>query len=722
MKKNPDPKLITTKAWEYVNALEKIHPHFKSLCKDMKQKLTEWRTWILSKEPQLTPLPSPYEKTLSYFQKLLLLKAFRDQKILLSVIQFIDQLLGKEFSQPKPPDLEDVYKESNARTPIVFVLSAGADPTNLIMRFVKKMKQDEEKPIISISLGEGQGGYAKQAIDLYADNEKGGGWVLLQNCHLCKSWMESLAKIVSDITESKVQTHEDFRLFLTSMPCSYFPVSILQNGLKITNEPPQGIKSNLSINLKIISPEKFEECKKLKEFKRLTFSLCFFHAILQERRKFGPLGWNKFYEFNESDLETGITVLRNLLDAHEDIPWDALRFVVGEITWGGRVTDDQDRRCLMSILNGFIHENIVNTDNYKFAASEDYIIPETPLLNEIFDYVENMPLRDDPEIFGMNENANIACQKQDSDFLLKTVLSLQPATRSSSGSEKGPDQIVSESCDKIKKQMPAKMKEGEINKVLFLKIRGNVNSLTTFILQEMERFNKLIGVMEISLTNLKKALKGEVIMSEDLDQMYKSMLINKVPLLWEEHAYPSLMSLGNWVLDLKNRVDFVRAWLKEGAPQAYWLAAFFFPQGFLTAVLQNYSRKFSIAIDQLSFSFELQKFFQNKDISTMEEDAVLIFGLFLEAGKIDLEELVVVDALPGEAYSDSPMILFIPTANYEPEEEDYSCPVYKTHERAGALSTTGHSTNFIISIDCPTTAAPEYWILKGTAFLCQKAE
>lgn len=97
--------------------------------------------------------------------------------------------------------------------------------------------------------------------------------------------------------------------------------------------------------------------------------------------------------------------------------------------------------------------------------------------------------------------------------------------------------------------------------------------------------------MKQSLANLKKAIKGEVVMSAELDKTYQSLMNNIVPEMWKARCYPSLKPLQSWFDDLIKRTDFFRSWMNlEGKPKIYWLPAFFFPQGFLTSVLQNFAR------------------------------------------------------------------------------------------------------------------------------------
>lgn len=136
----------------------------------------------------------------------------------------------------------------------------------------------------------------------------------------------------------------------------------------MTTEPPRGIKANLKRSYtNLVTEDTYESCKSLKSpeinnqasFNKLLFGLCFFHATVQERRKFGPLGWNIRYEFNDSDLDTSIKMLRNFLIDSEEVPWDAMRFMTGQINYGGRVTDDWDRVLLLNILQRFYNEDVV---------------------------------------------------------------------------------------------------------------------------------------------------------------------------------------------------------------------------------------------------------------------------------------------------------------------------------------------------------------------------
>ena len=158
----------------------------------------------------------------------------------------------------------DVYNDTNKITPCIFVLVSGADPTELLLQLAKSKDYGERLQVIS--LGQGQGPRAEAMIK---DARETGDWVLLQNCHLAKSWMTRLERQVFDLIDEAQDINDDFRLFLTSFPASYFPVSVLQNSIKMTNEPPQGLRANIKRSFGLMIPEEtWEEFEKVEKFEK----------------------------------------------------------------------------------------------------------------------------------------------------------------------------------------------------------------------------------------------------------------------------------------------------------------------------------------------------------------------------------------------------------------------------------------------------------------------
>ncbi|KAJ8540617.1 hypothetical protein ON010_g12610 [Phytophthora cinnamomi] len=344
--------------------------------------------------------------------------------------------------------MEEIYNDTDRKTPCIFVLSAGADPTGMLLRFAKEMSFIDRLHLIS--LGQGQGPRAEKLIE---SSQGVGDWVLLQNCHLAKSWMPKLEKLVEDMGQrTDEQCQATFRLFLTSFPAAYFPVTVLQNGIKLTNEPPKGIRANLvrSFNT-LLSEEVLESFHYLGNFdtgepkdyvwKSLLCALTFFHAIVQERRKFGALGWNIKYEFNDTDLETSLASLRKFLEEQPIIPWDALRYVTGQINYGGRVTDDWDRRCLTSILSNFYTPDVLNA-GHSYSTSGIYHVPTELSHTTIQSYLSALPAFDNPELFGMHENANVTYERNESANMMQLILSLEPRDGGGGGGKSNDQRVV----------------------------------------------------------------------------------------------------------------------------------------------------------------------------------------------------------------------------------------------------------------------------------------
>ncbi|XP_032208513.1 dynein heavy chain 6, axonemal isoform X2 [Mustela erminea] len=675
-----------------------------------------------------------WHPVLSSFQKLILIKCCKEEKVVFALTDFVIENLGKRFIETPPVDLPTLYQDMSYNTPLVFILSTGSDPMGAFQRFARDSGYSER--VQSISLGQGQGPIAERMIK---EAMKSGNWVFLQNCHLAVSWMLAMEELIKTFTDSNIIIKDTFRLFLSSMPSSTFPVTVLQNSVKVTNEPPKGLRANIRRAFTEMTPSFFEENILGKKWRQIIFGICFFHAVIQERKKFGPLGWNICYEFNDSDRECALLNL-NLYCQEGKIPWDALIYITGEITYGGRVTDTWDQRCLRTILKRFFSPETLEED-YKYSESGIYFAPLADSLQEFKDYIENLPLMDDPEIFGMHENANLVFQYKETNTLINTILEVQP--RSSSGGEgKSNDEIVQELVASVQTRVPETLEMESALESLFVRDpQGRLNSLTTVLGQEVDRFNKLLKLIHTSLETLNKAIAGFVVMSEEMEKVYNSFLNNQVPSLWSSTAYPSLKPLGSWVKDLILRTAFVDLWLKRGQPKSFWISGFFFPQGFLTGTLQNHARKYNLPIDELSFKYNVIPIYRDQAAVTeaaktvkfgqelpmdlelpSPQDGVLVHGMFMDASRWDNTEMVMEDALPGQMNPMLPVVHFEPQQNYVPNPTLYHSPLYKTGARAGTLSTTGHSTNFVVTVLLPSKRSKDYWIAKGSALLCQLNE
>jgi len=203
---------------------------------------------------------------------LILLKALRPDKVTAGIQNFITEKIGQQFIDPPTFNLGACYRDSSNISPLIFVLSAGSDPIADFKKFAEE--SDMGSRIESVSLGQGQEAKAEKAIEKARTT---GGWCLLQNCHLSISFMPRLEAIVEQLNE---QNNPEFRIWLTSMPSAAFPVSVLQTSVKMTLEPPTGIRSNLLRTYANLDNRILNDCTKPNEFKKLVFAFSLFHAIV----------------------------------------------------------------------------------------------------------------------------------------------------------------------------------------------------------------------------------------------------------------------------------------------------------------------------------------------------------------------------------------------------------------------------------------------------------
>jgi dynein heavy chain len=547
-------------------------PKLKGIEKTLVTHHREFQKIFDSNEPQNLPLPGDWNDKLDYFQVMIVIKSIRPDKVPLAIQNFVTKKIGKQFIEPPTFSLAKSFKDSNFITPLIFVLSPGSDPVADFQRFSEEMGMKSKYQ--AISLGRGQDKKAENCIN---DNISRGGWALLMNCHLASSFMPKLEAIVENLENA--QPHRDFRLWMTSMPAKTFPVSVLQNSVKMTLEPPSGLKQNVLGTYEALDWKEIEESEKPEPIKKLLFGFCFFHAIVQDRRKFGPIGWNIPYAFTNEDLMVCRKQLKIFVQDYDEVPYKVLNYVGSEVNYGGRVTDDKDVRLIQTILKTYINANILN-DGHKFSPSGIYYTIPAGEKEDYIEYIKTLPLNPDPEAFGLHDNAEITTSQNNTINLLQDVLSMQP--RASGGSGKSREEIIGEMAADLERQTPPVFNLEAVSKAYPTKYEESMN---TVLFQECVRYNAVLKEMAVSLKQVQKALVGEVVMSEDLEAMANAIFDNNVPPMWAKKGFLSLKPLGSWIIECNERIEFLNNWIKNGTPKVFWISGFFFPQAFLTGTL-----------------------------------------------------------------------------------------------------------------------------------------
>ncbi|KAL0235780.1 hypothetical protein GEMRC1_002362 [Eukaryota sp. GEM-RC1] len=695
---------VTKEMWAEICNLGELET-FKNFAQSLLDNLSDWQRVFDSNDAHKEPLPEPYSG-LDCFKRLLIMRCIRSDKVVEAVQEYVTAILGRKYIIPPTFDLASSFRDSSALSPLIFVLSAGADPAGDLFDFADKMRMRSK--LANVSLGQGQGDKAAELIQAAASQ---GHWVLLQNCHLASSWMSTLEAIVEQMDPDKVRP--EFRLWLTSMPSKAFPVTILQNGVKMTNEPPMGLRANLLRSWSNYDDTFLEHPTNPNEFRKQLFGLSLFHATVTERRKFGALGFNIPYEIAPGDLSVCVRQLHIFLEKYREVPFKVLKFLTAQINYGGRITDGLDKRTINTLIEDFVNDGVLQ-EGYKFSSDGEFRTIDANTNEEYCDYLRNLGLNTSPEVFGLHSNAAITCAQNETFAMFEQLLLMQPRA---TGAVKGlsREEVIETTTRTILSELHDVYDLESITEkypVLY------EESMNTVLIQEVIRYNRMLQVMKNSLSDLLKALKGEVVLSAQLEEMSSSIFNNQVPSLWAAVAYPSLKPLMSWIVDLKNRLLFIDNWVENGIPNVFHISSFFFPQAFLTGTLQNYARKHVVSIDTVSFAFNvLEK--KPHEITEKPEDGCYIYGLFLEGAGWSAEEHSLVESSPKELFTEFPVLHLCPVPNRpKPETGIYDCPMYKTLARAGTLSTTGHSTNYVVSVEIPSKEDQSHWIKRGVALFC----
>jgi len=342
--------------WARVKGLEAVRPQLGKIGDDMQNQSAQWQRWFDAEKPDQIPCPGQYARVKPLY-KLLILRAMRPDRLSAALVNFISKNMGEAYVSQQAFDMGATFEESTSSTPIFFVLFPGVDPTLWVETLGKQLgfSLDNGK-FMNISMGQGQEPVAEQALNTFA---RDGGWLMLQNLHLMQTWVKKLERQLELL---EATAHKDFRCFISAEPptLSYMknmPESLMQTCIKVANEAPADLQSNLRRAWANFDQDRLNDSNKKGQYQACLFTMCFYHAIVQGRRRFGQQGWSKRYSFNQGDLYVCSNILMDYINRNVDVPWDDLRYIFGEIMYGGHITDAWDRRTnntyVASSLVGF---------------------------------------------------------------------------------------------------------------------------------------------------------------------------------------------------------------------------------------------------------------------------------------------------------------------------------------------------------------------------------
>ncbi|XP_023680034.2 dynein axonemal heavy chain 11 isoform X2 [Paramormyrops kingsleyae] len=691
---------LSPQAWGAIKTIASLD-EFRGLDRDVEGSAKPWRKLVESEWPEKERFPHDW-KTKTLVQKLVILRALRPDRMTYALRNFVEESLGSRYVNAPRTEFEKSFEETNPASPVLFILSPGVNPLKDVETLGQKMGYSiDHGRLHSLSLGQGQDEIAGRILERAS---RDGHWVILQNIHLVAQWLNTLEELLEKTGEG---SHPDYRVFISAEPAGtpeehIIPQGILENAIKITNEPPSGMQANLHAALCNFNQEMLEMSSREREFNGILFSLCFFHACVTERRKFGPLGWNHAYPFSTGDLTISADVLHNCLEINSKVPWEDLHYLFGEIMYGGHITDDWDRRLCQTYLQEYMQPSMFEGE---LSLCPGFLAPPNLDYSDYHNYVDKHLPAENPTLYGLHSNAETEYLTSTSNALFRTLMELQPGDHAlgDTGGQSEDDKVKSV-LDDILEKLPE-----EFNMLEIMAKSTERSPYVLVCLQECERMNLLIGEIFRSLKELNMGLKGQLTVSPKMEALQLPLSCNNVPESWTKLAYPSTLTLAQWFKDLLSRCQELDVWTQDlTLPPVVWLSGFFNPQSFLTAVMQSIARKNTWPLDKVRLTVDVTKKFKD-DYGHPPREGAYIHGLYMEGARWDIQNGTIADALPKELTPQMP-VLYLRAAPFDqPEPGDtYECPLYKTKRRG---------PTYVWTFPLRTRDPSAKWILAGAALL-----
>ncbi|XP_067011460.2 dynein heavy chain, cytoplasmic isoform X2 [Anabrus simplex] len=629
--KAPTLEGLNTEQLEAMYRLSTRLPAFKNLAEKI-QELPEFSAWLQQSTPeQCVPQLWQEEKPLSAvgtaMYQLLVIQAFRPDRVIAAGHCVVSAVLGEDFMPAAEKELDlaaNVDKELRANVPALLCSVPGFDASGR----VDDLAAELGKPLASIAIGSAEGfSQADRAINLAV---KSGRWVLLKNVHLAPQWLVQLEKKLHSL-----QPHAAFRLFLTMEINPKVPVNLLRAGRIFVFEPPPGIRANLLRTFSTVPASRM--MKPPNERARLYFLLAWFHAIVQERLRYVPLGWAKYYEFNESDLRVACDTLDTWIESTamgrtnlppEKVPWDALVTLLSQCIYGGKIDNDYDQRLLASFLAKLFTPRSFESD-FALVANVDGVaggpggqrhitMPDGTRRDHFLHWIESLSDRQTPSWLGLPNNAEKVLLTTRGTDLVSKLLKMQQL--------EDDDELAyaaDEGLDKPREQevdgRPSWMRTLHNSATTWLQLlpkslqtlRRTVENIKDPLYRYFEReVNSGARLLQDVIHDLEDVVlicQGDKKQTNYHRAMLSDLVKGILPPSWRRYTVPRGCTVIQWITDFSQRVkqlQEVSQLVSQGGAKELksfhvWLGGLLNPEAYITATRQCIAQANSWPLEEL---------------------------------------------------------------------------------------------------------------------------
>lgn len=599
-------------------------------------------------------------------RRLLLIRALRPDRLIPAMSLLVTLIFNLDLMNESSFDFARVVAhEISSSTPVALCSVPGFDASFRVDNLAKATGTK----CISVAMGSPEGfTEAEKAISTASRTAQ---WVLLKNVHLAPSWLAQLEKRLSGLT-----IHHHFRLFLTMETNPVIPVNFLRSSRIIMNEPPPGLKANMIESLRGVGSARLQGAPV--EAARLYFLFAFFHATVTERLRYTPLGWSKTFEFNDSDAATALDMIESWLKSSAKgrdnldpalIPWQAIRTLLKESIYGGKIDNSADQRVLDSFVEkiftprafdmGYSLVNTASSDQF----SSSLIAPEGSQMKSFHEWVQALPEQQPPEWLGLPPNAerviatvqginllnNLIRMRQlaDDDETVDTTTVSKDAPPSGTDTGAGSQQAAaqpawmkallghtSEWLELLPKSIPP----------LVIDAQGNEQGpLQRFWAREHAAGTNLLHRVRSDLEEVMSVCEGKVRQTNYNRTLLRDLPKGVIPTAWKVYSVPRDMGLSAWVADLAHRMtQLIRvaetmnnAGEEESlASMSVTLGLLFAPGAYMTATRQAASHKAKVSLEHMKLEVELN---HRPDPSSVGTDFA-ITGLKVEGAIWEVKE------------------------------------------------------------------------------------